>query len=222
MNSWKYLVSLSEASEVKMEARSEIYTKFHVKYCFAGSRHDRVRHPRIHIKSTPAQTQLARPILTLGIIRLFVMLYGLESDYIFLKTPFVIESWLVYLWMQSLFESKLYKGFRGGKISTLSFGPQQRRTSSEETFFDLYLPKNPTQGSLKISKIQVWKLSIGIWPCNESSMSNKFTSKFVSQLNNYMAKCFCQFWTKCLSKKRKNSTRPVLKFSPRIPCFYSK
>ena len=62
---------------------------------------------RIHIKSTPARTQLARPILTLGIIRLFVMLYGLESDYIFLKTPFVIESWLVYLWVQSLFESKL-------------------------------------------------------------------------------------------------------------------
>ena len=52
---------------------------------------------RIHIKSTPARTQLARPILTLGIIRLFVMLYGLESDYIFLKTPFIIESWLVYL-----------------------------------------------------------------------------------------------------------------------------
>ena len=177
---------------------------------------------RIHIKSTPARTQLARPILTLGIIRLFVMLYGLESDYIFLKTPFVIESWLVYLWMQSLFESKLYKSFRGGKISTLSFGPQQRRTSSEETFFDLYLPKNPTQGSLKISKIQVWKLSIGIWPCNESSMSNKFTSKFVSQLNNYMAKCFCQFWTNVYRKKRKNSTRPVLKFSCRIPCFYFK
>ena len=38
-------VSLSEANEVKMEARSEIYMKFHVKYGFAGSRHDCVRHP---------------------------------------------------------------------------------------------------------------------------------------------------------------------------------
>ena len=38
-------VSLSEANEVKMEARSEIYMKFHVNYCFASSRHDCLRHP---------------------------------------------------------------------------------------------------------------------------------------------------------------------------------
>ena len=28
-----------------MEARSEIYMKFHVNYCFASSRHDCLRHP---------------------------------------------------------------------------------------------------------------------------------------------------------------------------------
>ena len=38
-------VSLSEANQVKIEARSEIYMKFHVKYSFAPSRHDCVRHP---------------------------------------------------------------------------------------------------------------------------------------------------------------------------------
>ena len=45
-------VSLSEANEVKMEARSEIYMKFHIKYCFASSRHDCVRYPNLDYKST--------------------------------------------------------------------------------------------------------------------------------------------------------------------------
>ena len=40
-------VSLSEASEVKMEARSEIYIKFHVNCEFALSRHGCVRHPNL-------------------------------------------------------------------------------------------------------------------------------------------------------------------------------
>ena len=38
-------VSLSEATEVKIEARFKIYMKFHVKYSFAVSRHDCVGHP---------------------------------------------------------------------------------------------------------------------------------------------------------------------------------
>ena len=41
-------VSLSEATEVKIEARFKIYMKFHVKYSFAVSRHDCVGHPKQH------------------------------------------------------------------------------------------------------------------------------------------------------------------------------
>ena len=46
-------VSLCEASEVKMEARFEIFTKFHVRYSFALSRRDCVGHPRVdnHLKT---------------------------------------------------------------------------------------------------------------------------------------------------------------------------
>ena len=40
-------VSLCEASEVKMEARFEIYLKFYIKYSFAPTRRDWVGHPTV-------------------------------------------------------------------------------------------------------------------------------------------------------------------------------
>ena len=40
-------VSLCEASEVKMEARFEIYLKFYIKYSFAPTRRDWVGHPNV-------------------------------------------------------------------------------------------------------------------------------------------------------------------------------
>ena len=42
-------MSLCEASEVKIEARFEVFMKFHAKYSFASSRHDCVGHPNPHV-----------------------------------------------------------------------------------------------------------------------------------------------------------------------------
>ena len=42
-------VSLCEASEVKMEARFEIYLKFYIKYSFAPTRRDWVGHPNKNV-----------------------------------------------------------------------------------------------------------------------------------------------------------------------------
>ena len=42
--------SLMEATEVKMEARSKNFMKFHIKYSFAVSRHDCVGHPIALVK----------------------------------------------------------------------------------------------------------------------------------------------------------------------------
>ena len=78
------------------------------------------------------------------------------------------------------------------------FGPQQEE-KTQLIFIWVVHPKNPTQGALKISKIQVWKLSVGIFrPCNESSFTAKWTSsgfvlKFkicqnVSSLNIFTSK----------------------------------